>query len=416
MSKLDFVEFTKDMKDTYTIFLPSMLPIHLTLVEQLLNNEGYHCVLLKNEGAEAIEEGVSSVHNDTCYPALLVIGQFLDALKHGGYDPNRCALLITQTGGGCRASNYIHLLRKALKQNNLAQVPVISINFSGLEQHSGFQLSLVTWTKVIYAFVYGDFLMWIYNQVRAKEVHKGSAKQVFQDCIRMLCKAFVDGNYRKTTKYYQRILKAFDQVEQKKEETIKVGIVGEIYMKYAPFGNQHLEDLLIEQGVEPVVSGVLDFAQYCLENVAVDQSLYGKKKLVVWASKIAQSYISHQQNKMAEAIKQHGRYRVPSSFQEMKHCGEGMIHKGVKMGEGWLLTSEICDLLETGVNNIVCTQPFGCLPNHIVAKGMIRKIKQKYPESNIVAIDYDASASAINQLNRIQLMLVNARNKGMIHS
>ena len=409
-----FVEFTKEMKDTHTIFLPSMLPIHLTLVEKVLNKEGFHCVLLTNEGPSAIEEGVSSVHNDTCYPALLVIGQFLDALKNGGYDPHKCALLITQTGGGCRASNYIHLLRKALKQNNMEYVPVISVNFSGLESHSGFQLSLSTLIKVLYAIIYGDFLMIINNQVRAREVHKGSTKKVFDECITMLCNALEDSSYRKTKKYYRQILEKFDTVEQKTEETIKVGIVGEIYMKYAPFGNQHLEDVLIEQGVEPVVSGVLDFGQYFLENAKIDQRLYGKQWLAKTVASIAQAYVTHQQENMAKAIEKHGRYRKPSSFKEVKKYGQDMINDGVKMGEGWLLTSEMCELIESGVNNIVCTQPFGCLPNHIVAKGMMRKIKEKYPLSNITAIDYDASASAVNQMNRIQLMLINARNQASL--
>ena len=293
-------------------------------------------------------------------------------------------------------------------------VPVISVNFSGLESHSGFQLSLSTLIKVLYAIIYGDFLMIINNQVRAREVHKGSTKKVFDECIALLCNALEDGSYRKTKKYYREILEKFDTVEQKTEETIKVGIVGEIYMKYAPFGNQHLEDVLIEQGVEPVVSGVLDFGQYCLENAKIDQRLYGKQWLAKTVASIAQAYVTHQQENMAKAIEKHGRYRKPSSFKEVKKYGQDMISDGVKMGEGWLLTSEMCELIESGVNNIVCTQPFGCLPNHIVAKGMMRKIKEKYPLSNITAIDYDASASAVNQMNRIQLMLINARNQASL--
>lgn len=405
----DFVEFTKEMKKTHTILIPSMLPIHLNLLADILNRNGFHAVMMDNESNQVVEEGVSHVHNDTCYPALLVIGQFLDALKSGKYDPDKTACLITQTGGGCRASNYIYLLRKALKENGLGQVPVISVNFSGLESHSGFQLSLDLLISMMYAFFYGDFLMWIYNQSRSREIHQGDSDAALQDCMQYLKARLGTRKMFLLKKNDRWILERFKQVSRKEEKPIRVGIVGEIYMKYAPLGNNHLEDYLVSMGVEPVVSGVLDFAQYCLVNSSVDYHFYGRKPYMVPVTRIARAYLTHHQRKMNRVIKKDGTYRPMGDFKQVIKASKQFISPGVKMGEGWLLTGEMVELVESGVNNIVCTQPFGCLPNHIVAKGMMKKIKDVYPMSNIVAIDYDASASKINQQNRITLMLENAR-------
>lgn len=405
----DYVEFTKDMKNTHTILIPSMLPIHLNLLADILNRNGYHAVMMENESSQVVEQGVSHVHNDTCYPALLVIGQFLDALKSGRYDPNKTACLITQTGGGCRASNYIYLLRKALKENGLEQVPVISVNFNGLEKHSGFVLKPYLLISMMYAFFYGDFLLWIYNQSRSHETISGDSDKALEDCINYLKRILGTRRMFSLKKNDQWILERFKQVKNDHQERIRVGIVGEIYMKYAPLGNNHLEDYLVSQGVEPVVSGVLDFAQYCLVNSKEDFKLYGRRPYLLPVVRIARGYLTHHQRKMSRIIKKDGTFREMSDFKKVFQASNRFIHPGVKMGEGWLLTGEMVELIESGVTSIVCTQPFGCLPNHIVAKGMMKKIKDVYPMSNIVAIDYDASASKINQQNRISLMLENAR-------
>ncbi len=415
MSQVPFIEFTEEMRKDYTILVPSMLPIHFELMAAAFEKHGYHCVMLKNENANVVNQGVANVHNDTCYPALLVVGQFMDALQSGQYDPHKSALLLMQTGGGCRASNYVRLLRKALSESEFNDVPVISINFTGLESHSGFQLTPPFLLDILYAFLYGDFLMWIYNQARSHEVHQGDSKKALDYCMDYLLRLLNGKGFHHAKKRYREILTVFNQVELDGKERIKVGIVGEIYMKYAPLGNQHLEDTLVNEGVEPVVSGVLDFAQYCLYNMQIDQKLYGSKALGSIASKVLTHLLAKKQAEMEEAIEKYSRFVKPTPFTEVIKSGEGVISKGVKMGEGWLLTSEICELMNQGIYNVVCAQPFGCLPNHIVAKGMMRKIKDKYPQSNIVAIDYDSSASPINQMNRIHLMLENAKMGHFMH-
>lgn len=403
-----YVEFTQEMKETHTILIPSMLPIHLELMADILNKNGYHAEMLKNEDENVVQEGVSHVHNDTCYPALLVIGQFLDALKSGRYDPQKTALLLTQTGGGCRASNYIYLLRKALKENGFGQVPVISVNFTGIEKHAGFILKPHLLVSLLYAFFYGDFLLWVYNQARSR-CDLEQSRNVLENCMDKIKSYLGTKEMLFLKRNYQEIIQSFKVLPQRGQKPIRVGIVGEIYMKYAPLGNRHLEDYLVSQGFEPVVSGVLDFALYCLMNSREDFKLYGKKPYMVPISKWARHYIVHHQKKMKKVILNDGYFDAMSDFKSVYQGAIKFIHPGVKMGEGWLLTGEMVDLIENGIANIICTQPFGCLPNHIVAKGMMKKIKDAYPLSNIVAIDYDASASMINQQNRISLMLENAK-------
>lgn len=409
------VEFTREMKETYTILAPMMLPIHFQLVVNVLNHEGYKVELLQTKGRRIVDEGLKNVHNDTCYPALLVIGQLIDALNSGDYDPNKTALLITQTGGGCRASNYIYLLRKALKHAGYPQVPVISINFSNLEKHEGFTITPAILSKAMFALTYGDALMWLSNQCKPYEVQEGASQAVIDKWIARLSQKFASQAYLKSSEIYKEMMNDFAAIERKKSSKIKVGIVGEIYMKYAPLGNNDLEQFLLAEGAEPVVSGVMDFMMYTLKNSEIDYRLYGKGGKSRHIAVIALTILERIQKKMINAIKKHGVFRAPASFSTLEQLVDGYINKGVKMGEGWLLTSEMVELIESGVNNIVSAQPFGCLPNHIVAKGMMRKIKDHYPQANIVAIDYDPSATAINQENRLKLMLANAKLTQQIH-
>ena len=403
--------FTEEMKKTHTILLPMMLPIHFTLMKRILDSFGYKTELLENDSRDVINEGLKNVHNDTCYPALLVIGQMINALKSGKYDPDKVALMITQTGGGCRASNYIYLLRKALKKSGFGQVPVISLNFSGLDSSPGFKLTLPMILRLVYAVVMGDFLMLIKNQCKPYERNPGETDALVQRWLDIILASWSDGalvSYKKMKALYPRILEDFAAIPKTGEKKVRVGIVGEIYVKYSPMGNNHLEDFLLAEGAEPVVPGLIDFCLYCIYNGIEDRKLYGGKVLTSQINGIAYDYFVAKQRDMIEAIRRHGVFDPPMPFPETNRLASQYISHGVKMGEGWLLTVEMAELIHEGVRNIVCTQPFGCLPNHIVGKGMINEIKQKHPDANIVAIDYDPGASEVNQQNRIKLMLANA--------
>ncbi len=405
--------FTKEMREEYTILMPQMLPVHFGMFRQLLELEGYQVDQLNNDSRNVIDEGLKYVHNDTCYPALLVIGQFIDAIKNGGYDPHKVALFITQTGGGCRASNYIHLLRKALEKAGLGFVPVISISF-GLESNPGFSLSIGLIRKIIYGMMYGDIIVNVANQVRPYEVKKGSTDKLVDRWTRRLLKLFQRGkgmNRKQMRYYFAKICDDFAKIEVAGEPKTRVGVVGEIYVKFSPLGNNNLEEFLLSEGAEPVVPGLVDFAIFKIYNRVADVDLYGGKWIKKKGCQLIMKYVEACQRDMIEAIKASGRFRAPGTFQDLRKMIKGYLGEGNKMGEGWLLTAEMLELIHTGTPNIVCTQPFGCLPNHIVGKGMLRKLKDDYPNSNIVAIDYDPGATKINQENRIKLMLANAKTK-----
>lgn len=403
----DYPVFTEDMKKTHKILIPDMLPVHFSLISEIFRSYGYDTEVLRTSTKEVIDEGLKNVHNDACYPAMLVIGQFINALKSGKYDTDHVALMITQTGGGCRASNYIYLLRKALK-NTFPKVPVISLNFSGLEKDSGFKISAGMLIKMIYSVLYGDFLVSIYNQCRPYEVNSGSTDKMLHKWKKILIKKFHDGKFTDTKKTYQSILEDFDSIERSGRKKLKVGIVGEIYVKYSPLANNHLEEFLIKEGCEPVVPALMDFCLYCVQNNINDCELYGgtfKSKAV---NSIIYRIAYKKQCEAVQTVKNHGVFEPVHDFEDMKKNADRYIHKGVKMGEGWLIPAEMAELARTGTMNIISAQPFGCLPNHIAAKGVIRTIKRDYPDINIVAVDYDASASKVNQENRIKLMIANS--------
>lgn len=400
--------FTEEMKKDYTILVPDMLPVHFKLIIAIYKKYGYNMELIETSTQNVINEGLKNVHNDTCYPALLVIGQFMDALKSGKYDVNKTALLISQTGGGCRASNYIHLLRKALSAE-FPQVPVISLNFSGLEKNPAFPMTPAIALRLIYAVLYGDMLMLLYNQCKPYEVKKNSTDELLARWQHRLGK-LMDGNkYLSPKPIYKAMLNDFAALPRTREKKPKVGIVGEIYVKYSPLANNHLNEFLISEGCEPNVPGLLDFVLYCAVNTVVDSKLYDKKDKSTLAFTIGYDVLYKFQKQQIKVIEEHGVFQPPHDFEHLRKCADKYINQGVKMGEGWLITAEMAALAETGTKNIICTQPFGCLPNHIVAKGMSRVIKQAYPDANIVAIDYDPGATKVNQENRIKLMLANAK-------
>jgi len=402
--------FTEEMKREYTILMPMMLPIHFTFIQRIFRHAGYNMELLDTSHSAIVEEGLSSVHNDTCYPALLVIGQLLDALKSGKYDINKTALIITQTGGGCRASNYIHLLRKALKRNKLEHIPVISFNIPGMEKNPGFRITIPMMVQLVFGVIYGDILMLLANQTRPYELEAGSTDRLVQTWIDRLTGGADKGL---SARHFSRNLRAiaadFAAVPVRRTDKIKVGVVGEIYVKYARLGNNDLEQLLASEGAEVVVPGLLDFVMFMAYNHISDTRLYGIKRLKGVLSALMNAYLAHMQKKLIRAVKTQPQFRPPAPFSELVRMVDGYISTGNKMGEGWLLTAEMLELIHSGVRNIVCTQPFGCLPNHIAGKGMIRKIREKNEGANIVAIDYDPGATRINQENRIKLMLATAR-------
>lgn len=408
MSKNGRVIFTKEMKKTHKILIPNMIDIHFNILVDVFKAEGYDVELLENKGNSVVENGLKYVHNDTCYPALLVIGQMIDALNSGKYDLDKVALIITQTGGGCRASNYIHLLRKGLEKAGYSHIPVISLNLSGLESNPGFKITIPLLRSMIAGVIYGDCLMLLSNQVRPYEINKGETDKLLNEWIHKCADLLNNGkgfSTKEIKEYCKEIVLDFKKIKTNNEKKVKVGIVGEIYVKYSPLGNNQLEDFLKKQDVEYMVPGLLGFALFKVDNRLEDIKLYGGKVIKKAAVKILYNYLIKMETALYEAIVENSDFIPIGRFENTKKIVEGVVGYGSKMGEGWLLTAEMMELVELGYENIICTQPFGCLPNHINGKGMIRKIVNKMPNANIVPIDYDPGATAVNQENRIKLML-----------
>lgn len=411
MEQFEYPKFKASMRKTHTILIPSMLDIHMSLFESVLKQSGYKVEIMRNEGPDVVNEGLKYVHNDTCYPALLVIGQFIDNLNHRD-DLDKVVLLITQTGGGCRASNYLHLLRKALIKAGYGYIPVVSFNASNLEKDSGLQITFNLINKLAAAMTYGDVLMYLYNKTRSYEIKKGSAKELTNKLCKYIIDEFDKGkgtSYRALKKNINYIALEFDKLKlDLSHAKPKVGIVGEIYIKYAALGNNHLEEFLVSQDAEVMTPGLYGFLLYTFYNSIYDYKLYGRSKLGSYISKFLIKYLRRRETLMINAITK-TKFTPMQYFSHTKDLSEGVLHHGTKMGEGWLLTAEMMELVEIGYNNIICAQPFGCLPNHICGKGVMKKIKAIHPTANIVAIDYDPSATKVNQENRIKLMLAIAR-------
>ena len=408
------VLFTKEMKKTHTILFPTMLPMHFKLLSRIFNDHGYRTVLLENgthgDTQKIIDAGLKYVHNDTCYPAALVIGQFIDALDSGKYDVQKTALMLFQTCGGCRASNYLPLLRKALKKAGYGHIPVISLNFAGIEKNPGFHINLPMLHRAVYALLYGDLLMTLVSQCLPYETEKGSTQALADRWVGRLTEELSHGiRYRQIKENYRAMLRDFAARPRRKEKRVLVGIVGEIFVKFSPLGNNDLEEYLISEGAETTMGGLCDFLLYVLFNMETDHKLYGTSALIAAVARIGSKYFIKKQDDMIRAVKENGVFRAPARFEETRRSAEPYIGYGTKMGEGWLLPAEMAELIHSGVPNVVVVQPFGCLPNHIIGKGMMKPMKEKNPEANIVAIDYDAGATKINQENRLKLMLAAAR-------
>ena len=405
--------FTEEMKKTHKILIPNMAPVQFRILAAALEAKGYQAELLGNCGSQVSELGLKYVHNDTCYPALLVIGQFLDALASGKYDLDHTALIITQTGGGCRASNYIFLLRKALARAGYDNIPVLSLNFSGLEKDSSLPVDIPFLRSLLMAVAYGDLLSALKAQTAPYELHAGAAAAVQERWLDKICDGVRQGrgfSQREMKSVMPKIAADFAAIPVKRVPKVKVGVVGEIYVKYSPLGNNDLEKFLESQDCEVNLPGMLGFVQYCAYNPAETVRLYGGSFIEKFTPEIFLSYLGRLEKIIIKTLKEIG-YHAPLPFKELLKLADGIIGRGDKMGEGWLLTAEMVELIRSGYENIICAQPFGCLPNHICGKGMINKIREIYPQANITPIDYDPSATRVNQENRIKLMLAVGRER-----
>lgn len=397
--------FTKEMKKDWTILAPQMSPIHFQFIEKAARASGYNIDVLPANDKEAIEEGVKYVNNDACYPSILVIGQMINALKSGKYDPNKTALIISQTGGGCRATNYVGFLKKGLREAGFPNVPIISLNVLGMEKQPGFKISYGLIKKLMMGVIYGDLFMRVLYRVRPYETVKGSANKLYEYYREKAFKNVENGNKNEMNKLVKEIVKAFDTLEINDEVKPKVGIVGEILVKYHPTANNNIVDVLEKEGAEVVVPELLDFFLYCCYNSKFKNRYLSGSGIVKTGCDIAISYIEAYRKVVIKELQNSERFGYPSSINHLAEKAANVVSLGNQTGEGWLLTGEMVELIESDVNNIVCIQPFACLPNHVTGKGMIKALKSKYPLANIVAVDYDPGASEVNQLNRIKLMM-----------
>ena len=406
------VDFTKEMKRDYTILAPDIFPTHMELLVEVFRLYGYRVEVLHDEGPAVIGAGLKYLHNDMCYPATCAVGQQLYALTSGKYDPHKVALIQFQTGGGCRASNYIFLLRKALHNMNMDYVPVISLSFGGYEHYSGFKITPKMLFTGLRSLIYGDMLLLLKNQCLPYEAHTGDTMAVVHQWIAELTEQFRRGqglSARDMQRNLSAMAKDFHEIGRVPRSCTKVGIVGEIYVKYSSFGNNGLEQFLLSQGCEYMVPGVLGFFQYCFANIEMDHSYYGGSLVKLLVGRKAEKIAASWEDWLIEALKPYPGFVPPVCFEKVKELADRVIDRGVKMGEGWLLPGEAAEMIEKGYTNIICAQPFGCLPNHIVGKGTIRRLRELYPDANIFPVDYDSGASKVNQENRIKLMLAMAK-------
>ena len=405
------VRFTEDMRKNYTILAPQMSPIHFDLLEPAVNSCGYNLVVLPNDNRKAVDYGLKYVNNDACYPSLFVVGQIMEALSSGKYDLDRTAVIMTQTGGGCRASNYVGFIRRALRKAGMEQIPVISANMSGLEDNPGFKLDLKLITRAAYAIVFGDVMMRCVYRMRPYELREGSVEACHQKWLRR-CSDYLTKttglNLPKVQRMAIDMIRDFDSIPIREERKPRVGIVGEILVKYAPAANNYLVDLLEQEGAEANVPDLMGFMLYCFYNQVYKAENLGTSKKTAMLSTIGIRAIEASLAPINRAYKKSRHFDPPASIYQLVKYAEPIVSIGNETGEGWFLTGEMIELIHSGVENIVCIQPFGCLPNHVVGKGVIKHIRSLYPMANIAAIDYDPGASEVNQLNRIKLMLATA--------
>lgn len=394
-------------KAQHTLLIPDLFPVHMELLADAIRASGYRVQILRTQGPSVLEAGLKYIHNDMCYPAICSVGQQLHAVTSGNYDTDRIALLQFQTGGGCRASNYVTALRKALHKLELDHIPVVTLGFTSLSRGSGFRITPQLCLRALAAMTFGDLIMLLKNQVRPYERHAGDTQQVLDRWYQALKETLSSsllfpGKIRATLR---QIAADFAAIPTTAARKVKVGIVGEVYAQYSSFANNGLEDFLQSQDCEYRLPSVLGFLQYCLAGPAVDHKLYGGSPARAAVSRLLLRVIGAYEADLEQALRPYPQFLPPSPFRQMQAYGKRVLDPGVKMGEGWYLSAEMIELAEHGYDNILCVQPFGCLPNHVVGRGTFRRFQSLYPEANLCAVDYDANASQVNQENRIKLML-----------
>ena len=409
------VVFTKEMRENYTILCPQMSPIHFELLEPAFNAAGYHLVVPDVPARECVDVGLKFVNNDACYPSLIVVGQLMAAVKSGKYDMNKTAILISQTGGGCRASNYIGFIRRALEKAGYPNVPVISINLSGLESNPGFTFTPKLIQHGLYALEFGDIFLRCLYATRPYEAVPGSANELHEKWKRKIIAFITQDKILSHKKYKQmcrEIIRDFDNLPRLDIKKPRVGIVGEILVKFHPAANNYLADLLESEGAEAVVPDLTDFLLYCFYNTGFKADNLGFSQKSKRIGRLGIRFFEWLRSAAVDEFKKSKHFTPPAHIEDLAKYAKDIVSEGNQTGEGWFLTGEMLELIHTGTPNIVCTQPFACLPNHVVGKGVIKELRHRYPDSNIVAIDYDPGASEVNQLNRIKLMLSTA-NKNL---
>ena len=405
------VYFTKEMKKNYTILCPQMSPIHFDLIEPAVRSCGYNLEVLQHSDRTAVDTGLKYVNNDACYPSLIVIGQIMDALLSGKYDLEHTAVIMSQTGGGCRASNYIGFIRRALERAGMPQIPVISLNANGMETNPGFKITLPLLTKAMQAVVYGDLFMRVLYATRPYEAKAGSANALHEKwkaiCIKSLQKHSL--SMAEFNRNIRGIIHDFDELPRRDVQKPRVGIVGEILVKFSPLANNHVVELLEAEGAEAVMPDLLDFLLYCFYNSNFKADNLGGKRSTAHLCNMGISLLEYFRRTCRRELERSTHFLPPARIQDLASMAKHYVSLGNQTGEGWFLTGEMLELIHSGTTNIICTQPFGCLPNHIVGKGVIKGLRASHPEANIIAVDYDPGASEVNQLNRIKLMLSTAQ-------
>ena len=405
------VYFTKEMKKNYTILCPQMSPIHFDLIEPAVRSCGYNLEVLQNSDRTAIDTGLKYVNNDACYPSLIVVGQIMDALLSGKYDLEHTAVIMSQTGGGCRASNYIGFIRRALERAGMPQIPVISLNANGMETNPGFKITLPLLTKAMQAVVYGDLFMRVLYATRPYEAKAGSANALHEKwkaiCIKSLQKRSL--SMAEFNRNIRGIIHDFDELPRRDVQKPRVGIVGEILVKFSPLANNHVVELLEAEGAEAVMPDLLDFLLYCFYNSNFKADNLGGKRSTAHLCNMGISLLEYFRRTCRRELERSTHFLPPARIQDLASMAKHYVSLGNQTGEGWFLTGEMLELIHSGTTNIICTQPFGCLPNHIVGKGVIKGLRASHQEANIIAVDYDPGASEVNQLNRIKLMLSTAQ-------
>lgn len=412
------VVFTEEMRKNYTILCPQMSPIHFDLLEPAFQAAGYNLVVPDIPSRTSVDVGLRYVNNDACYPSLIVVGQLMSAVMSGDYDMSKTAIIISQTGGGCRASNYIGFIRRALEKAGYPDVPVISINLSGLEGNPGFKLTPSLLQHGLYALEFGDIFLRCLYRTRPYEAKPGSANELHEAWKKKVI-AFITQNkmlsHRKFKQMCREIIRDFDNLPRIDVKKPRVGVVGEILVKFHPAANNYLVDLLESEGAEAVVPDLTDFLLYCFHNTGFKADNLGMSQKSKRNGKLGIHFFEWLRGAARDEFEKSRHFDAPAHIEDLAKRARDIVSEGNQTGEGWFLTGEMLELIECGVPNIVCAQPFACLPNHVVGKGVIKELRHRYPQSNIVAIDYDPGASEVNQLNRIKLMLSTA-NKNLEHN